>query len=48
MFILLFHIVEDQKQRNVYLINNHESAITAANQKVHIICMYVKSAYDPE
>ena len=29
------YLVEDQKKQNVCLINQHESTITAVNQKVH-------------
>lgn len=29
-------IVEEQKKQNVHLINKHELAVTAANQKVFI------------
>lgn len=36
LFILLVNIVEEQKKQNVHLINKHELAVTAANQKVFI------------
>ena len=32
---IVIHIVEEQKKQNVYLVNSHESVITAANQKVY-------------